>query len=152
MAFLAVPEVAAAAEGAGAAEGGAGAAGAAGARGTRGRGKKGSRKGSSRNLNGLTPEEVREELQRRRDEAAKRGETLRGETQEEADRKRQPTPSATATASSTPVLGGRLEPMHTAGGFVLGLFGWVLFRNFLEGGMPQVKRWGAAKFLNKTGG
>jgi len=31
---------------------------------------------------------------------------------------------------------------------VLGVLAWVLTVNYLRGGMPQVKRWIAAKFVN----
>lgn len=43
-----------------------------------------------------------------------------------------------------------MDPVHTGSGFVLGTLAWVVFMNYLRGGMPQVRRWGSAKFLNKV--
>lgn len=39
-----------------------------------------------------------------------------------------------------------------AGGFLLGLIGYALFYNFLQGGPAQVRGWLASKFLNKPYG
>jgi hypothetical protein len=39
---------------------------------------------------------------------------------------------------------------HTGSGVVLGVIGWALALNFLQGGMPQVRKLLRAKFLNQT--
>jgi hypothetical protein len=108
------------------------------------------------NLNDLAPSEVEEELQRRKKVAAIRkqrrdaglseGQTVYEQEQEQAD----------DAASSSPSSGGRfrLEPVRprsSAAGFVLGLGAWALAVNMLRGGPDQVRRFLAAKFLNKTG-
>lgn len=36
-------------------------------------------------------------------------------------------------------------------GFVLGLIAYAILANYLRGGVPAVRAWFAAKFLNKTG-
>jgi murein DD-endopeptidase MepM/ murein hydrolase activator NlpD len=53
--------------------------------------------------------------------------------------------------------GGRLwssakGPAHDAGGFVLGLLAYALLMAYLEDGVPGVRRWLAAKFLNRVPG
>lgn len=138
MAFLAAaPEAAAAVEGAGAAEGTGAAASGAGSRAARVRGKG---KGRGRRITAdMGPAEVDQELQRRKQEAA-----------DKAADKAQPAPTATATATSSPVLGS-MDAVHTGSGMVLGVIGWVVFMNYMQGGMAQVRRWGAAKFLNRVG-
>jgi hypothetical protein len=40
--------------------------------------------------------------------------------------------------------------VHSGSGFVLGLIVWVGVTNYLQGGIPQVRKLLAAKFLNKT--
>lgn len=49
---------------------------------------------------------------------------------------------AIARRSPVPIAGD-------AGGFLLGLLGYALVFNFLQGGMPQVRGWLSAKLLNK---
>lgn len=39
---------------------------------------------------------------------------------------------------------------NAGGGFLLGLFTWALAMNYLRGGSPQVRKFLAAKFLNRT--
>ena len=95
----------------------------------------------------LSPEEVTEELQHRRREAAEKS---------AADPVDEP-----AAAPSAPVQKpdkgstfglDKLQPASSGAGFVLGLVAWAVAINYMQGGLPQVKRLAAAKFLNKTGG
>lgn len=48
--------------------------------------------------------------------------------------------------------GAGITAAGDASGFLLGLFGMVLFLQYLHGGMPQVRAWMAAKFLNRVAG
>lgn len=90
----------------------------------------------SRNLNDLeTQEERLQELQRRKDEGAA--------PDDDEDQDDEHGGGVIGSAN-------RMDPVHTGSGAVLGVLVFVVFRNYLEGGMPQVRRWGAAKFLNKT--
>jgi hypothetical protein len=129
-----------AAKGAGAASRGAGARGAAG----------------SRNLNDLPPEQRNAELQRRRAEAAaKAAEKAPADPVADAAGSDSAIPEeAGQPAAKGPGALARLDgvsPVHTGSGFVLGLIGWAFAVNYLRGGMPQVKQFARAKFLNQTG-
>lgn len=85
----------------------------------------------------MSPEEVTAELEARKHDAAN-----------------PPAPDEGGRSSSKPAAPLFVMPQadkwHTGSGLVLGAVGWVLFMNFMQGGMPQVRRWGAAKFLNRT--
>lgn len=148
MAFLALaPEAAEAATGAGEAAEGAGAA----------EGSAGAAGGAPSHAHPLKRRRaIRQQQQARRrareDAAAEKdhaaGEWLEGDQGEEDQRPglKDHLKDAAAPLAAPP----RMEKWHTTGGAVLGAVGWVLFTNFMQGGMPQVRRWGAAKFLNKT--
>jgi hypothetical protein len=150
VAFLAAaPEVA---ESAGAAR-----AGGAGAR-RASKGAAAKRSGSKgRRLTGdLSAEQVNTELQRRRQEAAQAKEDrAAANADDRADDVASTSVTKPDTASSSKAaplfVVGKAAPVQTGGGAVLGVMAWVVFRNYLEGGVPQVKRLLAAKFLNKTG-
>jgi hypothetical protein len=58
-------------------------------------------------------------------------------------------PSSPASARSAPSVAW--VPKDAAG-FVLGLIGYALFINWVQGGLPQAKGWIAAKFINKPYG
>jgi hypothetical protein len=154
VAFLAAaPEVA---ESAGAARaGGAGARraskGAAAKRGKAGgsRVKQQVEKASSPITDDMSAEQVTEELQHRRRVAA----AVKADDHADDVASTSVTKPDTASSSKAAPLFvvGKAAPVQTGGGAVLGVMAWVVFRNYLEGGVPQVKRLLAAKFLNKTG-
>jgi hypothetical protein len=149
VAFLAAPE---AAEVAGATR-----AGSAGARARTGAAaKRRSRvkqqvdKASSPITDDMSAAQVTEELQHRRRVAA--AAKADDQADDQADDDSTPVTKPDPSSKAAPLfVAGKLAPAQTGGGFVLGVMGWVLFRNYLEGGVPQVKRLLAAKFLNKTG-
>jgi hypothetical protein len=116
----------------------------------------GGRPGGSRNLNDLPPEQRTAELQRRRAEAA----AGKGKGKQAAATKphlpvmADDDPSAPPPAEAPASPGGPSLPMpaaaSTGSGFLLGVFGWALAVAYLNGGKPAVKKFLAAKFLNKT--
>lgn len=107
-----------------------------------------------RDLNGLPPEEVTAELQRRRADAAKRKTEPALPDVPDA-----PAPEPAAKLPASPDPGGpgllsridAVEPVHTGSGFVLGVLAWAVAINYLRGGVPQVRQLLRAKFLNQTG-
>lgn len=58
---------------------------------------------------------------------------------------------AEPAAAPAPASWSTPEPVSTGAGIVLGVFGWALAVNYLRGGMPQVRGYLSAKFLNKPG-
>lgn len=148
MAFLlAAPEAAEAAEGAAGAVRGARAAKAA-------KSAKGGR--TPRKITpGMSPAETNAELQARGKDAAARKQARQDIANnprvEPDDDPNAPQPGAAPKDKAAPLF--QVQPMskwHTGGGMALGAIGWCLFTNYMRGGLPQVRRWGAAKFLNKT--
>jgi hypothetical protein len=99
-----------------------------------------------RNLNGLSAEEAREELQARKADAAG------GKAESSAA----PPPSSPGDGAITTPSGRSLPVMpaaaSTGSGFLLGVFAWALGLAYLRGGGPEVRRLLAAKFFNKTEG
>jgi hypothetical protein len=104
-------------------------------------------KASSPITSDMSSEEVREELQHRRKVAASVREDVRDEAEEERDAEAS-SPAATSSRDGS----RRWEPTSSGAGFLLGLGVWVVARNFIEGGMPQVRRLLKAKFLNQVEG
>lgn len=100
-----------------------------------------------RSLAGETdPAKVREELDRRRNDAA-------ADAKVRASAPESPSPSGGGDSGPAPLFSaGPMEAASTGGGFLLGLGVWIVAVNYLQGGLPQVKRFAAAKFLNRTGG
>jgi hypothetical protein len=47
---------------------------------------------------------------------------------------------------------GTTAAVSTGSGFLLGVFAWAVGLAYLRGGAPEVRRFMAAKFLNKTEG
>lgn len=108
-----------------------------------------------RNLNGLTEEEKAEELEARKADAK----WASDERKAGRDPNRGYKPAEEESASPSPASpGGGLPsvPMpavaSTGSGFLLGVFAWALGLAYLRGGSPEVKKFLAAKFLNKTTG
>lgn len=58
-----------------------------------------------------------------------------------------PPPASPGGGPSLPVLPAAAQ---TGSGFLLGLFAWACGLAYLRGGAPEVKRFLAAKFFNKT--
>jgi hypothetical protein len=88
-----------------------------------------------------------DDAQRTKYEAAMRSEGIDPKTNQPIA---EPGPSAFAPFGSTfhgAVTGGG---GGTVAGFFLGALGFFTLRAYLEGGMPAVRAWYAAKFLNKT--
>jgi hypothetical protein len=154
VAFLAVP----AAEEAGAAVAARSGASAAGKRaaGKRAAAKSSRRAAAGRNLNDLaTADEVNAELQRRRGEAAAAKEAADTATDEAAEETSSAAPKPDTGRDRSRDVGvvaklDRVDGVHSGAGFVLGLIAWVGVANYLQGGLPQVKKLLRAKFLNKT--
>jgi hypothetical protein len=72
---------------------------------------------------------------------------------------REPEPEPASTPAPAPTSSGAgagLPAMPAAvssgSGFLLGVFAWALGLAYLRGGAPEVRRFMAAKFLNKTEG
>jgi hypothetical protein len=120
---------------------------------SRGAASRGGARRKPANLNDLPPGEVDAELQRRRQVAAirkqRRDQGLsEGETEDEHQAKQ--AAAATAAAGERPVF--RLEAPDAVGagsGAVLTVLAWFVALNYIEGGIPQVKRLIRAKFFNK---
>lgn len=117
-------------------------------------GRRAAARRAPRNLNELPPEARNAELQARRQDAAA------AKTARDAA-KADPAPAPTPPGGGTPAPAPAAAPLfqmpkataaHTGGGFVLGLIAWAVGLNYLQGGMPQVRRLARAKFLNDVGG
>lgn len=113
---------------------------------------KGAKGAGSRSLVGVDDAaQVNEELQRRRQEAADAKATRQSAASSgpvaQAAGVSQPAPKPDKGRPS-PVRG--MEPASSGAGFVLGLLVWTVAVNYVQGGVPQVRRLLAAKFLNKT--
>lgn len=59
-----------------------------------------------------------------------------------------PAPASSSSLPTMPAVSVPSIPGNGAG-FLLGLVGYALLVNFMRGGLPQVKGWIGAKFLNK---
>jgi len=136
-----------------AARSGASAAGkrAAGRRGAKSRVRSQVDKASSPINSGMTAEQVNEELQHRRSVAAAAAEAEKDETEAAEESP----PAARAGRDTSRDVGvvaklDRIDGVHSGSGFVLGLIAWVVAANYLQGGLPQVKKLARAKFLNRT--
>jgi hypothetical protein len=110
---------------------------------------------------GMSRDEVTGELQRRRQVAAVRKRQRdrglsEGQTQDEADAAAPAAPAAAPAAPPSPGGGQSLPGMpaaaSTGSGFLLGVFAWAVGLAYLRGGWAGVRQFGAAKFLNRTGG
>ena len=60
-----------------------------------------------------------------------------------------PAPTSSGAGVAVPAMPAAVS---TGSGFLLGVFAWALGLAYLRGGAPEVKRFMAAKFLNKTEG
>lgn len=60
-------------------------------------------------------------------------------------------PAAAPAAPSAPAKSSSRVKPPSGGGFVLGILAYALVLNYLQGGPTQVRRWLAAKFVNRTG-
>ena len=57
--------------------------------------------------------------------------------------------SAVFQPSTRPIVSFQQWSTNDASGFVLGALAWILVIQYLNGGVPGVKNWLRAKFLNK---
>lgn len=109
------------------------------------------------------PAKVHTELQRRRKAAAARAAARRA-TPEPQQQTGEPggggsdvaaggaTAAAPASKPAPLFTADQMSAAHTGSGVLLGAMAWVLVRAYLEGGVPGVRAFLAAKFLNKTPG
>ena len=74
---------------------------------------------------------------------------LDGSTPEPAVSTPAPAPTSSGAGAAAPAMPAAVS---TGSGFLLGVFAWALGLAYLRGGAPEVKRFMAAKFLNKTEG
>ncbi len=58
---------------------------------------------------------------------------------------------APSTSSARPTTVSKPVRLPSGGGFVLGVLAYAVVLNYLQGGPTQVRRWLAAKFVNRTG-
>lgn len=101
----------------------------------------------------LSPDEVTEELQRRRRLAATPAAPADNDAGDQDDAG-DPDQDQEGPGERSGGQRLRLQPMKptTSGaGFVLGVGVWLLVSNLIDGGPKQVRAFLAAKFLNKTG-
>lgn len=62
-----------------------------------------------------------------------------------------PAPTSSGTGPSAPALpAGTTAAASTGSGFLLGVIAWALALNYLQGGLPQVRKFAAAKLFNKV--
>jgi hypothetical protein len=62
-----------------------------------------------------------------------------------------PSPASPGGGPSMPSLPGMPAAAATGSGFLLGLFAWAVGLAYLQHGMPGVRQFFAAKFLNQKG-
>jgi hypothetical protein len=63
-----------------------------------------------------------------------------------------PPPASPGGGFSAPSLPALPPAASTGSGFLLGVAAWAVGLAYLRGGWPEVRKFGAAKFFNKTGG
>jgi hypothetical protein len=98
---------------------------------------------------GMSTEQTAQELAARKAEAARKA-----SQPAEEDTTNPPPAAAAASPSGSGGSGGSgagVDAFHSGSGFVLGLVVWVVAKNYLDGGVPQVRRLLKAKFFNQTG-
>jgi len=107
---------------------------------------------------GMSGGQVNSELQRRRQEAAERSAARKTSGPPASPSPAPAAPSTTAPAAPAPTSSGAGLSMpapvsaaaSTGGGVLLGVGAWAVGLAYLRGGLPEVRKFLAAKFLNQV--